>query len=74
MTQLVKTSAETRAQSKESEMITVKEKLIALADTQAERELIAMWMDEDREKFCARQRAWENVDTRVARRELRLRW
>ncbi len=74
MTQLVKTSAETRAQSKESEMITVKEKLIALADTEAERELIAMWMDEDREKFCARQRAWEKVNARVVRGELRLRW
>ena len=55
-------------------MITVKEKLIALADTDAERELIAMWMDEDREKFCARQRAWEKVDARGVRGELRLRW
>jgi hypothetical protein len=55
-------------------MITVKEKLIALADTEAGRELITMWMDEDREKFCARQRAWEKIDTRVARRELRLHW
>lgn len=55
-------------------MITVKEKLIALADTEAERELIAMWMDEDREKFCARQRAWEKVNAGVVRGELRLRW
>lgn len=55
-------------------MITVKEKLIALADTESERELIAMWMDEDSEKFCARQRAWEKIDAHLPRRELRLRW
>ena len=55
-------------------MITVKEKLIALADTEAERELIAMWMDEDSEKFCARQRAWEKVDVRRMRLELLLSW
>ena len=55
-------------------MITVKEKLIALADTQAARELIAMWLDEDNETFCARQHAWEEIDARVPRRKLRLRW
>jgi len=55
-------------------MITVKDKLIALAETDSERQLVSVWMDESRDELCARQRAWQEVDARMARGELRIRW
>jgi hypothetical protein len=55
-------------------MITVKEKLIALADTESERQLLTLWMDGTRDELCARQYAWEDVDVRLARGAGRLRW
>lgn len=45
-------------------MITIRDKLIGEADTQAERDLIAMWMSEERDELCARQRAWEDIQAR----------
>ena len=45
-------------------MITVRDKLVEQADTQAERDLLAMWLSEERDEMCARQRAWEQVQQR----------
>ena len=55
-------------------MITVKDKLIALAETESERRLVTVWMDEGHDDLCARQRAWQEIDTRMARGEVRFRW
>ena len=55
-------------------MITIKDRLIDLAETDAERRLINQWMDEGRDELCARQRAWEAVDVRLARGQVRVRW
>ncbi|MCZ6710592.1 MAG: hypothetical protein O7B25_09530 [Gammaproteobacteria bacterium] len=55
-------------------MITVKDYLIALAETDSERALVTAWMDEDRHGHCARQRAWEDLDARLARGTMRFRW
>ena len=54
--------------------MTVREKLIAIAETQAERDLLNMWMDEDPWEQCARQRAWERVNMRRQRNDLRCSW
>jgi hypothetical protein len=53
-------------------MITVKDYLIALAETDSERALVTAWMDEGR--HCARQQAWEDLDARLARGAMRFRW
>ncbi len=55
-------------------MITVKDRLIALAETESERTLVTAWMDESRQELCARQQAWQEVDARLARGEMRFRW
>ncbi len=55
-------------------MTTVRERLIALADTDSERKLVALWMDDDHNENCARQRAWQEVDRRLARGEARYCW
>ena len=55
-------------------MITVKEKLMAQAATDAERDLIAIWMDEDHDKSVARQRAWQQISARGIAADLRFRW
>ncbi len=41
-------------------MSTIKEKLLNQAETQAERELIARWLSEERDELCARRRAWQD--------------
>lgn len=55
-------------------MITIKDRLIALAETDSERKLVSIWMDEGSDELCARQRAWEEVDARMARGAARFRW
>ena len=45
-------------------MITVRDKLIDQAATQAERDLISLWMSEEHDELCARQRAWQEVRDR----------
>lgn len=55
-------------------MITVREQLLAQADTNAERELLSLWMDEDREGLCARQRAWQRLEARHQPATLRFNW
>lgn len=55
-------------------MTTVKERLIALAETESERKLMSVWMDEGRDELCARQRAWQELDSRLARGTMRFRW
>jgi len=55
-------------------MITVKDRLIALAETESERKLVAAWMDESRNELCARQRAWQEIDSRRERGAARFRW
>jgi len=53
---------------------TVRERLIALAETDSERKLVALWMDDDHLENCSRQRAWQEVDRRLARGEVRYSW
>ncbi len=53
---------------------TVRERLIALAETELERKLVALWMDDDHNENCSRQRAWQEVDRRLARGEARYSW
>jgi hypothetical protein len=55
-------------------MITVRDRLNALAETEFERMQIAVWMDGSRDDHCARQRAWQAVDARRVGREVRFRW
>ena len=55
-------------------MTTIKDKLIAIADTDAERALIARWMNDDADANCARQRAWQEIDERLARGDYPFRW
>ncbi len=55
-------------------MTTVRERLIALAETDSERKLVALWMDDDDNENCSRQRAWQEVDRRLARGETRYSW
>jgi len=55
-------------------MITVRDRLIALAETESERRLVAAWMDEGRDELCARQRAWQEIDSRRARGAACFRW
>jgi hypothetical protein len=55
-------------------MITVKDRLIALAETDSERRLVTVWLDEGRDELCARQRAWQEIDARMARGAVRVRW
>lgn len=45
-------------------MSTVMQKLMESADTQAERELLTLWMSPERDALCARQRAWQEVQSR----------
>ena len=55
-------------------MTTVKERLISLADTDVERDLIALWMNEDSQRHPSRARAWEEIDARMGRGTLRFSW
>jgi|TARA_Y100001933_G_scaffold96872_1_gene97637 hypothetical protein len=45
-------------------MITVRDKLMDLAATQAERDLLSLWLSEEHDDLCARQRAWQEVRDR----------
>ena len=47
-------------------MITVRETLMGLANTDADRELISLWMDQESDAHSARRRAWEEVSRRRA--------
>jgi len=51
--------------------MTARENIIALAETESQRRLIARWLSAD-EEFTSRQRAWEELDRR--RGEVRFRW
>lgn len=53
-------------------MPTIRDRLLAGASNEAERELIALWLEEERN--CARQRAWERVALRTCRRNLQFSW
>ncbi|MFV2090458.1 MAG: hypothetical protein ACC642_07375 [Pseudomonadales bacterium] len=57
-------------------MITVRETLMSLATTDAERELLKLWMDEDSDPYSARRRAWQEVSRRkgLGMTERRLYW
>ena len=44
--------------------MTVREKLMSEVLTGAERELLAIWFEEDSDPYVARQRAWEEVARR----------
>lgn len=55
-------------------MTTVRERLMTQADTDAERALLAIWLDEDAEGVCARQRAWQRIEVRSSRAGLRFSW
>ena len=54
--------------------MTVGEKLMKEALTQAERDLLMIWAKEKEDPYCARQRAWEEVARRTRRPSLRLGW
>jgi hypothetical protein len=45
-------------------MITVRETLMGLANTDADRELMSLWMDQDSDPHSARRRAWEEISRR----------
>jgi len=45
-------------------MITVREKLMSEVLTNAERELLDIWFQEDSDPYATRQRAWEEVARR----------
>ena len=45
-------------------MITVRDKLMSIAGSDAERDLYRMWMDEEPRFHTSRQRAWEEVARR----------
>jgi hypothetical protein len=51
--------------------MTIREKLIALAESDMDRELFSRWLDEDSWGQCARQRAWERVEMRLGGSTLR---
>ena len=55
-------------------MTTVRERLIAMAETDSERKLLALWMDDTHNENCARQSAWQEVDRRLALGEARYNW
>lgn len=55
-------------------MITVREKLMSEVLTNAERELLDIWFQEDSDPYAARQRAWEVVVRRGCSAALRSRW
>ena len=48
-------------------MITVREKLMSEVLTDAERELLEIWFQEESDPFASRQRAWEEVARRGVR-------
>lgn len=55
-------------------MITVRDKLLESAATQAERDLIIRWMSRDREVLGARQRVLAGADMRRAMGGIQFRW
>ena len=57
-------------------MITVREKLMSQALTDADRDLLSIWFEEKADSYCARQRAWEQVSqrTRHGLPDLRVSW
>ena len=57
-------------------MITVREKLMSQALTDADRDLLSIWFEEKADSCCARQRAWEQVSQRGRRGlpDLRVSW
>lgn len=55
-------------------MITVEDRLTDVAETETERQAVGIWSDEGHDDLSARQRAWQEVDARIVRGELRLRW
>jgi len=55
-------------------MTTVRERLIAMAETDSERKLLALWMDDTHNEICARQYAWQEVGLRLASGEARYNW
>ena len=57
-------------------MITVRERLMSQALTDAERDLLEIWFEEKADAYCARQRAWESVAQRTRRGlpDLRVSW
>lgn len=44
--------------------MTVREKLMSEVLTNAERELLELWFEEDSDPYVARQRAWEEIGRR----------
>jgi len=57
-------------------MMTVREKLMSDALTDAERELLEIWFNEKTDPFMSRQRAWDEVARRARRGQpdLLVRW
>ncbi len=57
-------------------MMTVREKLMSDALTDAERDLLEIWFNDKAEPHVARQRAWEEVARRARRGQpdLLVRW
>lgn len=57
-------------------MMTVREKLMSDALTDAERDLLDIWFNEKADPFVARQRAWDEVGRRARRGQpdLLVRW
>ena len=55
-------------------MITVREKLMSEVMTDAERELLDIWFQEDADPYAARQRAWEEVSRRGRPTGIRISW
>ncbi len=44
--------------------MTVREKLMSEVLTNAERDLLELWFEEDADPYVARQRAWEEISRR----------
>ena len=55
-------------------MITVREKLMNEVLTNAEREMLDIWFQEESDPYAARQRAWEEVARRGRPVGTRLGW
>lgn len=55
-------------------MITVREKLMSEVLTNAERDLLDIWFQEESDPYAERQRAWEEVARRSRSAGSRSRW
>ena len=55
-------------------MITVREKLMSEVLTNAERELLDIWFQEEADPYASRQRAWEEVSRRGRPSSVRFSW